>query len=321
MPIKPVPLREGKSPYWSGRGTHLGRYVERSTKALTKSLAQKVIRKWEREIERGEFAEPGEPTFASAVVNYLNAGGDPRPTSKLLEYFKTMPLNKIDGEAIDACAMMLFPAQSPATRNREVYATWMRRYAGLDVRGLVGTGRWDKYAVGRALRPTSSLARKRWHLNSCRRQRTGWAWRNRGKSENGGQPLDFAGQRMPFSRERSKVRSLVRPPLGLNNQRLNELLPRGCAPEKLGHNGGTAFLDDYQNRSTTVPTITHRLRAQPARCCGHPEILCLNRRQDRSSAVTRLASCPYSRNNDISITCGTVSSDDHPISIKGSKGP
>ena len=23
------------------------------------------------------------------------------------------------------------------------YGTWMRRYAGLDVRGLVGTGRWD----------------------------------------------------------------------------------------------------------------------------------------------------------------------------------
>jgi hypothetical protein len=40
----------------------------------------------EREIERGEFAEPGEPTFASALVSYLNAGGDPRPTGKLLEH-------------------------------------------------------------------------------------------------------------------------------------------------------------------------------------------------------------------------------------------
>jgi hypothetical protein len=51
---------------------------------------------------------------------------------------------------------------------------------------------------------------------------------------------------VPFTRERSKVRSLVRPPLGLNNQRLNEPLPRGCAPEELGHNGGTAFLGGYQ---------------------------------------------------------------------------
>jgi hypothetical protein len=35
----------------------------------------------------------------------------------------------------------------------------------------------------------------------------------------------------------------------------------------------------------------------------------------------RLASCPYSRSDDINMTCGTVSSDDHPINIKGSKRP
>ena len=121
MPIKAIPPREGKSPYWSGRGTHLGRYVDRSTKAPTKPLAKKVIRKWEREIERGEFTEPGEPTFASALVGYLNAGGDPRPTGKLLEHFKATPLKMIDGDAIDACATALFPTQSAATRNREVY--------------------------------------------------------------------------------------------------------------------------------------------------------------------------------------------------------
>ena len=33
------------------------------------------------------------------------------------------------------------------------------------------------------------------------------------------------------------------------------------------------------------------------------------------------ASCPYSRSNEINMTCGTVSSADHPINIKGSKGP
>ena len=122
MPIKAIPPREGKSPYWSGRGTHLGRYVDRSTKAPTKSLAKKVVRKWEREIERGEFAEPGEPTFASALIGYLNAGGDPRPTGKLLEYFKTTPLKKIDGDAIDACATALFPTQSPATGTGGLHA-------------------------------------------------------------------------------------------------------------------------------------------------------------------------------------------------------
>src|SRR6266851_3543417 len=121
MPLKLIPPRKGKSPYWSGRGTHLGRYVDRSTKALTKPLAKKVIKKWEREIERGEFAEPDEPTFASALIKYVNNGGDPRPTGKLLEYFKTTPLREIDKDAIDACAAALFPTQTAATRNREVY--------------------------------------------------------------------------------------------------------------------------------------------------------------------------------------------------------
>jgi integrase len=121
MPIKLIEPRPGKTPYYSGRGTHLGRYVNRSTKAREKSLAIKIIKKWEREIESGEFAQPGEPTFAGAVIGYLNAGGDPRPTGKLLEYFQETPLRLIDGEAIDACAIALFPTQSPATRNREVY--------------------------------------------------------------------------------------------------------------------------------------------------------------------------------------------------------
>jgi hypothetical protein len=78
MPIKLIPPRPGKTPFWSGRGTHIGRYVDRSTKAVEKRVAAKVIKQWEREIERGEFATPGEPTFASAVVDYLKAGGDPQ---------------------------------------------------------------------------------------------------------------------------------------------------------------------------------------------------------------------------------------------------
>jgi integrase len=121
MPIKLIPPRQGKTPYWAGRGKHLGRYVDRSTKALTKPLARKVVRQWERAIERGEFATPSEPTFASAVVGYLKSSGDPRPTSKLLEYFKSTPLSQINQAAIDTCALALFPDHTAATRNREVY--------------------------------------------------------------------------------------------------------------------------------------------------------------------------------------------------------
>ena len=78
MPIKPIPPRPGKTPYWSGRGTHFGQYVDRSTKARQRALAIKIIHRWEREIERGEFTEPGEPTFASAALAYMKAGGERR---------------------------------------------------------------------------------------------------------------------------------------------------------------------------------------------------------------------------------------------------
>ena len=126
MPIKLIPPRPGKTPYWAGRGKHLGRYVDRSTKARTRALAVKVIRQWQREIERSEFSTPGEPTFAGAVVSYLKNGGDLRPTGKLLEHFierdgKPTRLDAIDQAVIDACAIALYPDHSPATRNREVY--------------------------------------------------------------------------------------------------------------------------------------------------------------------------------------------------------
>jgi len=121
MPIRPIPPRAGKTPYWYGRGSHLGRRVNRSTQARERRLALKIIHKWEREIERGEFAEPGEPTFAGAVATYIKSGGERRVLGPLLEHFKTTPLKRIDQAAIDAAADALYPSASSATRNRNVY--------------------------------------------------------------------------------------------------------------------------------------------------------------------------------------------------------
>jgi len=78
MPLKLFPPREGKSPYCSIRGTYLGVYVNRSAKAGKRAIALRVLRKIEGEIERGEFAERDEPTFAGAVAAYMKAGGSRR---------------------------------------------------------------------------------------------------------------------------------------------------------------------------------------------------------------------------------------------------
>jgi integrase len=134
MPLKLVPPRFGKSPYWSVRGTHFGRYIDRSTKARERKLAQRVLAQWKQQIERGMFAEPREPTFASAAIAYMNAGGERRPLTRLLQHFKETPLRQIDQAAIDAAAAELFPGATAATKNREVFspASAVLKRAGFD---------------------------------------------------------------------------------------------------------------------------------------------------------------------------------------------
>lgn len=121
LTLKLYPPRPGKSPFWQIRGTYLGQRVDRSSKARERKIARQVAEQIESDIERGLFAQPGEPTFASAAVNYMNAGGDRRPINRLLDYFGDRPLRSMTQEAIDAAALEILPAASPATRNREVY--------------------------------------------------------------------------------------------------------------------------------------------------------------------------------------------------------
>jgi integrase len=134
MPIKLISPRPGKTPYYGGRGKHLGVYVDRSTKARDRALARKIIKKWEREIEAGQFAIPGEPTFSSAAIGYMNAGGERRPLAPLLKYFQSKPLKQIDQAAIDAAAAALMPNATAATRNREIYTpvSAVLKHAGFD---------------------------------------------------------------------------------------------------------------------------------------------------------------------------------------------
>ncbi len=120
MPLKLVKPRP-PSPNWSIRGTYLHKYVNRSAGTSKRAVALQVLRQIERQIEHGEFAEPGEPTFASAALNYMKAGGEKRFLGPLLEHFGDTPLSKIDQQAIDAAAFALYPDGSPATRNRQCH--------------------------------------------------------------------------------------------------------------------------------------------------------------------------------------------------------
>jgi integrase len=133
MPIKLVPPRPGKTPNWSGRGTYLGRYINRSTKTRRRSLALKALARWQGEIERGEFTEPGDPTFASAALAYMKAGGERTYLTPILNHFRGTPLTKIGQAEIDAAAQEIYPRRSPATVNRQLYTpiSAVLRHAGV----------------------------------------------------------------------------------------------------------------------------------------------------------------------------------------------
>lgn len=150
MPIKPIPPRKGKSPYWSGRGSHLGVRVNRSTKAGKRALAVKVIRQWEREIEGHTFRQPGEPTFGEAAAEYMKHDGERRFVNPLLDVFEHTPLKAIDQAAIDRAALQLYPNASAATRNRHVYTPMsaILQRAGIDRRLRRPEGSAGKAATG-----------------------------------------------------------------------------------------------------------------------------------------------------------------------------
>lgn len=133
MPLKLIPPRQGKTPFWSVKGTYIGIAVDRSTKTGKRAVAARIMSRWEQDIERGSYAVPGEPTFASAAASYMKAGGERKYLRKLLEHFGDKPIREIDQAAIDEAAVYLYPNRSAATRNRSVYTpvSAVLRHAGI----------------------------------------------------------------------------------------------------------------------------------------------------------------------------------------------
>jgi len=122
MPIKLIPPRAGMSKNWRIRGAYLGERVDQTTGTADRKLAAKILSKVREQIERGAFSRPGAPTFASAALNYCQAGGERRFVMRLHDHFGETPLTRIDQAAVDAAALALYPRATPATRNRQVYS-------------------------------------------------------------------------------------------------------------------------------------------------------------------------------------------------------
>jgi len=153
MPLKLNRHRRDKttSAYYV-RGTYLGIAVNRSTKAADRRTASAIKKRWEREIERGEYRDspaqepieiPAQPvtTFLAATVAYLRSGGERKFLGPIIELtgpaaLRDKPINSIDQIALDTAASALYPRATAATINRQVHTPVVAvlRHAGIERR-------------------------------------------------------------------------------------------------------------------------------------------------------------------------------------------
>jgi len=140
MPLKLKPPRPGKTPFYYVRGTYLGIRLDRSTQTSDARAARVIFKRWKAEIERGEYRhavpEPRpmnvKPTFASAALAYIQAGGERAFLSPIVEMtgeasLRDMPIADIDQMAIDRAAAALFPNATGADSKSAVLYSRQRR--------------------------------------------------------------------------------------------------------------------------------------------------------------------------------------------------
>ncbi len=114
------------SKFWTARGTYLGVKVDRSLRTGDRREADVLLAKIQKEIfDQKSGRESGGaalgPTFAEAVISYVEQGGEKRFLEPLLKHFGELPISKIDQAAINVAAIELYPKCSSSTKNRRVY--------------------------------------------------------------------------------------------------------------------------------------------------------------------------------------------------------
>jgi integrase len=120
MPYKLIPPN-ARSPHYKIRGTENRFYLDRSTGTSDRKVAQKRLVEWRMEAQENSLRHKAPVSFAAAAIAYMQGGGERKFLEPLLRHFGETPLHSISQGALDAAARALYPAASPATRNRQVY--------------------------------------------------------------------------------------------------------------------------------------------------------------------------------------------------------
>jgi integrase len=119
--------RRKRDKNWRIRGTLFGRKLEESTETADRTQAEILLNARVAEITRHHvqgavLGRRPAPTFAGAVVIYVENGGERRFLAPLLKQFGARPIDEILQEDIDDAARRLLPGRAPATLNRQIYA-------------------------------------------------------------------------------------------------------------------------------------------------------------------------------------------------------
>src|SRR4051812_3884049 len=109
MPLSLV--RRPRSPNWIIRGSLRRIRVEESTGTCDKRIAEEIRAKREAEIlAQSVYGRRATATFAAAALSYLEQGGSKRFTAQVIRHFGTMPLARIDQDALDRGSKKLYPS-------------------------------------------------------------------------------------------------------------------------------------------------------------------------------------------------------------------
>jgi integrase len=116
-------VRRPDSPYFYARGSYLRVRVFESLGTCDRGEAETLLAKLQNDIFERQARGGVQPVegFVSAATRYMESGGERRFVAPLLLHFGDVPIDQIDQRAIDRAAAAIYPACSPATRNRRVY--------------------------------------------------------------------------------------------------------------------------------------------------------------------------------------------------------
>lgn len=167
-----------------GRGIR----IEESTGVSERRAAEEIRAKREAVVlAESVYGRRATVTFASAAVSYLQHGGETRFLEQIIEHFGTMPLAKIDQDALDHAALKLYSYYSDASRNRAFYTAaivviahaakrkWCERLVLQRQRRSPPRTRWLKLAeANRLIDATAPTSSDRWPDGESHRHACDW---------------------------------------------------------------------------------------------------------------------------------------------------